>query len=219
MKAGSTEELDGDDCPAKTMVPDANRGSWLRRRSVWELFLQFFAVMLGVSVATMVNSCREQREAIAWDAKSLQGIANEVSSNLKVISENGAYYNAVAEQAMALMADKGQDVRLVDLTAFRGLNPIMLRSSAFQVRMQSPHGTAVADYALEEEIANLYSLQDWVLAGMDKWMYYIILHTDLFDMSVKDLGFIMKEWADMCRSLEAAYRELQADLPESIEAR
>lgn len=193
----------------------STRQPWYRRRSAWELFLQFFAVLMGVSLATMVSSCREKRDAALWNEQSLLGISNEVAANLGMIAERRDYYGRVAEEALGMIEAKGEAATLREVTSFRGLNPVMLRSSAFQVRLQSPPGSIV-DYELEERIANLYGRQDWVLAGMDKWMDYIILHTDLYSMSVQDIGVIMKEWENMCTELEAAYRAIQEYLPEPV---
>ena len=202
---------------AKPPLPRGKRGvrSWCRGRNAWDLFLQFFAVMLGVSVATGVASWREERSLKALEQRALQNIANEIALNLERTQLRRDYYYALAEEVGVLLSEKGEQASFSDLKGFRGLNPLILRRSSFDMGIRT-QALGHSRYDLAEQIADAYALQDWVYGGMSKWMDYIILHSEGFQIPLRDLGMIMQDWSSMCDELLALYASLQKALPEPV---
>jgi len=194
------------------MAPSpGQRPWWTHRRSWWELFLQFFAVALGVFMGTAVTSWREERAARETERRAVQGIANEVAFNRSALQQRRDYYAMVATEIRAVIAAKGSAAAYADLKTFRGFDQIPLRRSSLEVSMHS-QAFGRLDYALAERIAAVYALQDWVLRGHDKWMDYIVQHTNN-SLPLAELGVIMSDWAAMGDQLLAAYEDLQRDLP------
>ena len=168
--------------------------------------------MLGVTVATAVTSWREQRSLRETEVRALQGIANEVALNRERLTWRRDYYQQVAAEIATLRAEKGADASLADLKTFRGLNPVMLRASSFQIGLQT-QALGRFDYALAEEIADVYALQEWVLGGVSKWMDYIVQHSDGMMLPPLQVEMIMGDWANMGGELIEAYAKLQPQLP------
>lgn len=185
-----------------------------RRRSWWELFLQFFAVALGVAAATGVGTWREQRSLQELERRALQGIANEIAINHERLKWRRDYYTAVVTEISELQQQKGAQATTADLKQFRGLNPILLRRSAFEVSQQSG-AFGRLDFATAERTADLYALQDWVLGGVGKWMDYIVQHSSGMILPLTELKMIMRDWTSMCDELLRAYAAIQPSLPKA----
>ena len=168
--------------------------------------------MLGVTAATVVTSWREQSSLRETEVRALQGIANEVALNLERLTWRRDYYRQVEAEIAALRKEKGADAALADLKSFRGLNPVILRPSSFQIGLQT-QALGRFDYALAEEIADVYALQDWVLGGVNKWMDYIVQHSEGMVLPPVQVEMIMGDWAGMCSELIEAYKTLQVKLP------
>ena len=199
--------------PAARDSPGAT-SRWLWRRSWWELFLQFFAVALGVAAATGVGTWREQRSLQELERRALQGIANEIASNHEHLKWRRAYYASLVTEITELQQQKGAQATAADLKQFKGLNPILLRRSAFEVSQQSG-AFGRLDFATAERIADLYALQDWVLGGVGKWMDYIVQHSSGMMIPLTELKMIMSDWTGMCDELLQTYDAIQPSLPEA----
>jgi hypothetical protein len=70
------------------------------------LFLQFFAVALGVAAATGVGTWREQRSQQELERRALQGIANEIAINHERLKWRRDYYAAVVAEISELQEQK-----------------------------------------------------------------------------------------------------------------
>jgi len=97
-----------DSSPPAPAAPDRTGATsrLLRRRSWWELFLQFFAVALGVAAATGVGTWREQRSQQELERRALQGIANEIAINHERLKWRRDYYAAVVAEISELQEQK-----------------------------------------------------------------------------------------------------------------
>ncbi len=211
-RLGSMSAPSAPDAPRSETVAPAARPWWAQRRSWWELFLQFFAVALGVAAATGVGTWREQRNLRVLEQHALQGIANEVAGNRAHLEGRRNYYAAVAAEIEEALQAKQGAAELKDLRQFRGFNPLMLRRSAFEVSQQS-RAFGRLDFQKAEQIAMVYALQDWVLSGTQMWMYYVAQHSSGMLLPPPELGRIMRDWAGMCDELLRAYDSLQPVLP------
>ncbi|KAB2964006.1 MAG: hypothetical protein F9K16_05400 [Thermoanaerobaculia bacterium] len=183
---------------------------WLRRRPGWELFLQFFAVLLGVSLATAVASWREERAAATTCARALRGLANEVAHNRSGLAERVSYYRSVVDSIDAARRAEGEAAGLDDVTAMRGMNPPFFRRAAYEV---SFHSGAFGrfEFALAERIAGTYAQQEWMLAGVDKTSDFIVQRAA--DLRLDDLRMVFADWASMGEELLGAHDRLIAELP------
>lgn len=184
---------------------------WARRRTWWELFLQFGAVLLGVVGGTLVTEWREDRAALEVRQRSLQGIANEIEFNRTLLKSRQEYYQKVVDEIIQVLKEKGEQAEYRDLKSFRGFNPIIVRDSSFQVSIQS-QAFGRLEYALAEEIASVYARQEWVKGGVSKWMDYVVQHKNM-SLPVKELGGIFQDWVGMTGEMVGAYERLQTRLP------
>jgi hypothetical protein len=184
---------------------------WARRRTWWELFLQFFAVSLGVVVGTAATTWREERAAKAAELQALQGIANELTFNRQQMKQRVDYYSQVITDIDAAVAARGDAAGIGDVPSFRGLNPVLLRKSSFEVS-QYAQAFRRLDYQLAERIAVTYALQDWVLGAYGKWMDFI-LQQSADQIRLQAWRAALSDWVTMGRELLEAYDQILPDLP------
>jgi hypothetical protein len=181
------------------------RGSW------WQLFLQFFAVLLGVILGTATTTWREERGWADIRQRALHGLAAEVAYNRTLLSERVAYYNRVVAGIDAAVAAKGDQATLDDVDAMLGLNPPLFRHAAYEV---SFHTGAFArfDFGLAERIAATYAMQDWMLRGVDKSADFVVQRFAA-GLAPAELRMVFADWSSMGRMLLRHQEELQGHLP------
>lgn len=184
---------------------------WARRRTWWELFLQFFAVSLGVVVGTAATTWREERAAKAAELQALQGIANELTFNRQQMKQRVDYYTQVIADIDAAVAARGDAAGIGDVPSFRGLNPVLLRKSSFEVS-QYAQAFGRLDYQLAERIAVSYALQDWVLSAYGKWMDLMLQRSE-DEPRLRVWRAAFNDWVIMGRELLGAYDQILPDLP------
>lgn len=184
---------------------------WAHRRTWWELFLQFFAVGLGVVAGTAATTWREERAARAAEQQALQGIANELTFNRQQMQQRVEYYSQVVADIDAAVAARGEAAGMGDVPSFRGLNPVLLRRSSFEVS-QYAQSFGRLDYQLAERIAVSYALQDWVLSGYGKWMDLMLQRSE-DELRLRIWRAAFNDWVNMGRELLGAYDQVLADLP------
>jgi hypothetical protein len=184
---------------------------WSRRRTWWELFLQFFAVTLGVVAGAAATSWREERASKASEVQALQGIANELAFNRQQMQQRVDYYAQVITDIDAAVTARGEVAGIGDVPSFRGLNPVLLRKSSFDVS-QYAQAFRRLDYQLAERIAVTYALQDWVLNAYEKWMDFMIQRSE-DEPRLRAWRAAFNDWVIMGRELLTAYDQILPDLP------
>lgn len=176
------------------------------------LVLQLLIVAFGVYLGLLGNQWADNRKMQRSLKSGLQSIANEVAFNKNFLTQRRDYYESVVGSLDSLIAKRGADAPIEDIPGFQGIRPILLRNSSYQLA-QATQVLANMDYNLADEISMVYSVQDFQLKGVDKFLDgYIMGQT-------KDLASfrgMFQNFVTMCNEMIYFYNQAEPKLPKPM---
>lgn len=173
------------------------------------LLIQMIMIAFGVYLGMLTNDWSAKRKEQRAVQNGLQSIANEITFNKNFLEGRLEYYKQVVIVLDSLIEVRGASAPIKDIPGFRGINPILLRNSAFELA-QSTQVLANMDYQRAESLSLLYAVQDFQLKGVDKFLdgYIMGQVKDLDDFSAMFQNFVM-----MGEELVRFYEQMLPELP------
>lgn len=173
------------------------------------LLIQMIMIAFGVYLGMLANDWSTKRKEQREVKNGLQSIANEITFNKNFLEGRLEYYKQVVTVLDSLVGVRGAEAPIEGIPGFRGINPILLRNSAFELA-QSTQVLANMDYQLAESLSLLYAVQDFQLKGVDKFLDGYVMG------QVKDLGdfrMMFQNFVTMGEELLRFYTQVQPELP------
>lgn len=174
------------------------------------LLIQMIMIAFGVYLGMLANDWSTKRKEQREVKNGLQSIANEIAFNKNFLEGRVEYYKQVVTVLDSLIEVRSAEAPIEDIPGFRGINPILLRHSSFQLA-QSTQVLSNMDYQLADKIALVYTLQDFQLMGVDKFLDGYVMG------QVKNLGdfrMMFQNFVMMGEELLRFYTQVQPELPE-----
>lgn len=133
------------------------------------LVLEIFSVTLSVLVALAIGNWHEERQRRKQVDQALHAIAAECEGNRRMLERRLAYYLEVRNDIQRAIEEQGPDGSLSALEKWRGLQPVMLRDSAYHTAIAT-EAFSHMDFTLAGAISQVYSLHEFYRTFLDKIM-------------------------------------------------
>lgn len=128
------------------------------RATLYDLFVETFAVVLGVTLALLVSDWQAGRADAARAAQARTSLVEELRANRALVADARAYHRGLLD---SLGARRGPDAAPVSARLFsRGfIHPASTSSTAWQAAT-STGALALLDYADVLALSHVYAAQD-----------------------------------------------------------
>lgn len=180
---------------------------FMKKINFAKLLVEVLSIVFSVLLALSLNEWMGQRKERKEVQQALQSISNELTFNQNFLKDRLIYYSAMRDTLAQLIAQQGSKAAIEKIPGYRGLNPVLLRNSSYQVSIASqvfPH----IKYELAERIALIYAIQDFHIKGFDKF-----LDTYMQVDQLGELHNLFSNWVQMSEELIRAYGQIKEVLP------
>lgn len=115
----------------------------------------FLPVMLGVYLGLLANNWNESKKDEKLSNQVLKSIASELNFNKKELKSSIDYYTLLRDSTSFLISEKKE---FQSFSFWKGLNPPLLRNSAYQTGINTGVLSNI-NIQLLEQLSNTYNIQ------------------------------------------------------------
>lgn len=132
---------------------------------ITEMLLIIFSVFLGLYLTNYFDEQKEKGKTL----HALQSVADEIQWNRNFLQTRIDYYKTIVAELDSMGVSRSNPDPKYPMKLWRGLNPPLLRSAAYQTAVSSQLFVHT-DFRTGEKLSIVYSFQDFYMSGVRKIM-------------------------------------------------